>query len=201
MRLNHLAAFDCLFLGSRLQRQLDGFSAAELHLLAYLACLLSLYRGMPIADWGYGFVGTELGSPFSREIETAVQELEQRGFFSHKFDKLQMTASADEWLVELGGLGLYQERTDCLNAASVSIVAFSVGTVREALSNEPELYRAKALPASRELLEEPGLGLIYDQFQLLRQALGGRTKDLRLPAVTWLTALFRSGEAMEALPI
>lgn len=195
MHLKHLATFDCLYLGSRLQRSLDGFSAAELHLLAYLACLLSLYLKTPAADWGYGFIGTERGAPFSLDIKDAAQELENRGFFYSLQDKLQVTVAAEELLKELEGMSLYEERANCLNAASSSIIAFSVGTVREALDNEPELQRAKRMPSNRELLDEPGIEIIYEHFQLLREVLGDRIKDLRLPAVTWLTALFRSGEA------
>jgi len=194
MHLKPLSTFDCLYLGSRLQRWLGGFSAAELHLLAYLACLLSLYHKIPVADWGYGFVGTEHGAPFSLEIKVAAQELENRGFFYSTQDKLQMTVAAEELLKELEGMSLYEERTDCLNAASSSIVAFSVGTVREALNNEPELQRAKQMPTNRVLLEEPGIDIIYEHFGLLREALGDRIKDLRLPAVAWLTALFRYGK-------
>lgn len=193
MPLNPLPTFDCLYLGSQLQRQLDGFSPAELHLISYLACLLSLYRRTPTSDWGYNFVSTELGAPFSREIEVTASELSRRGFFSRVHEQLQMTRIAEERLVELQALSLFQERSECLKAASASIVAFSLGTVREALWNEPELRRAKSLRANRTLLEEPGLGLIYEEFGFLREALGGHSVDLRLPAVVWLTALFRSG--------
>src|SRR5436190_1319840 len=146
MALNPLATFDCLYFGSRLQRQLSGFSAAELHLLSYLACLLGLYRSQPQTDWGYDFVGTELGAPFSMAIDLAVRSLERWGYFTSQHDCLQMTATAEEKLNALSGQNLYQERIECLKAAAASILAFSVGTVREALSQQPELHRAKNVP-------------------------------------------------------
>lgn len=181
MHLKPLATFDCLYLGSRLQRWLGGFSTAELHLLSYLSCLLSLYRKSPVAEWGYGFVGTELGAPFSMEIKVTAQELENRGFFYSLQDRLQLTVGAEKLLKELEAMNIYEERAHCLNAASSSIVAFSVGIVQTALSNEPELQRAKQMPTNRVLLEEPGIEIIYEHFKLLREALGDRIKDSTTP--------------------
>lgn len=169
--LKPIATFDCLFIGSRLQRWLGGFSSAELHLLSYLACLLSLYQRTPIADWSYGFVGTDHGAPFSPEINEAVQELENRGFFFSIKDKLQMTAIAEEILTKLENMSIYKERSECLNAATSSIIVLSVGVIREAMNNEPELQRAKQMPQNRVLLEDPTIGMIYDHFQILRDVL------------------------------
>lgn len=197
MQLNPFATFDCLFLARYLQRKLGGFSEAELHLLAYMACLLSLYREEPLTDWGYSFICTKFGAPYSREIAITIEELERRILFLRTKDKFQISNTAEQRLDDLIGLCLYQQRIDCLIAASSSTAAFSIGIVREALNSEPELHRAKKLPANRELFEEPGLRLIYDQFQLLRQALGCQSKDLRVPAVAWLTALFKFGEQEE----
>jgi hypothetical protein len=192
MTLNPLATFDCLYFGSRLQRQIFGFSAPELHLLSYLACLLGLYRSQPQTDWGYAFVGTELGAPFSAEIEFAVRSLERWGYFTSKSDCLQMTIAAEERLKTLSGQHLYEERIECLGAAAASILAFSVGTLREALGQQPELHRAKNVPGSHLLLEEVALDELYRNFNALRSALGEASRDLRLPAVLWITALFQS---------
>ncbi|MBV8276889.1 MAG: hypothetical protein JO170_16750 [Verrucomicrobia bacterium] len=191
MPLNPFATFDCLYFGSWLQQQISGFSAAELHLLSYLACLLGLYRAQPQTDWGYAFVGTELGAPFSAEIEAALQSLERWGYFTSKPDRLQMTAAAQEKLEALLEQFLYRERIECLKAAASSILAFSVGTVREALGQQPDLRRAKNVPGSRALMEEAALDELYRDFDVLRRALQNTGTDLRLPAVLWITALFK----------
>lgn len=192
MLLNPDATFDCLFVAHRLQRQNGSFNIPELHIFAYLACLLWLYRNQPVTDWGYTFVGTELGAPFSQEIDTAVNEFLERGFFHRAHERLRMTELAERRLHTYEQLGLNHERIECLQAACASNLAFSVGMVCTALANEPELRRSNAFPASRQLLEESAQSQLYEQFSVLHRVFSERSKDLRLPAVTWLTALYNS---------
>src|ERR1700737_1394171 len=164
MFLNPVATYDCLFLANRLQKHLGGFATGEVHLFAYLACLLWLYRELPLTDWGYQFLGTELGAPYSREIDGAVHELVSRGFFQRSGEHVVMTKDAVEQLAQLQTLKFYKERSQCLGAAGDSMLAFSIGMVRAALSNDPELHRARHNPSNRVLLESPGLDIIYEQF-------------------------------------
>lgn len=192
MALYPVATYDCLFLGSCLERRFGAFGSAELHLFSYLACLLSLYRHRPSVDWGYGFVSTQVGAPFSREIEMTVDELKRRGLFLESDDRVTLTQNARDQLSLFSTLQFYKERKEYLSAASASILAFSTGIVRAAISEEPELRRAKSLSATRGLLEEPGLQLLYEHFSHLRTALGSEAYDLRVPAVAWLSALFQS---------
>ena len=51
--------------------------AAELHLFGYLACVLWLYTGRTADDWGYFFLGTALGAPFSPPVDTAITETDR----------------------------------------------------------------------------------------------------------------------------
>lgn len=194
MRLNPDATYDCLFVAHRLQTQIGTFTAPEIHLFSYLACLLWLYRERPVTDWGYPFVGTEFGAPFSQEIDAAVKELLKRGYFLRVQERLRMTELAEQTLGDFGQLTLNRERTECLQAACASTAAFSVGMVRSAMTQEPELKRAQAVPASRRLLDERAKSQLYLQFCALRQAISQKSNDLRLPAVVWLAALYRSSE-------
>lgn len=195
MRLNPDATFDCLFVANRLQIQRPHFSVQEIHLFTYLACLLWLYSERIVSDWGYEFVGTELGAPFSREIDTALKELLERGYFRKIHDRVRLTELAEQPLRDLCELNINQERTECLQAACSSTTVFSVGMVSSALAKEPELMRAKALPSSRLLLENLARSQLYEQFEALRKAVSQQSNDLRLPAFVWLTALYRFGEA------
>lgn len=154
---------------------------------SYLACLLWLYRNQPIVDWAYTFVGTELGAPFSQGIDTAANEFLERGLFHRTHERLQMTGLAERRLQIYEQLHLNLERVECLQAACATTSAFSVGMVCTALANEPELKRSISIPASRQLLEELARSQLYLQFSVLHKAFYGRSKDLRLPAVTWLT--------------
>lgn len=198
MRFNPDAAFDCLFIADRLGQETGSFTGAELHLFGYLACLLWLYRRRAVTDWGYPFVGTELGAPFSQDIDMSIKGLTERGYFVSIHERLRMTNSGRAILRDLAGLSLNQERAECLHAACASTAAFSVGMVGNALAEEPELRRARALPMSRQLLEESAQSQLYLQFEALRGALRQVGDDLRVPAVVWLEALYRSGESIEA---
>ena len=117
MQLNPDATFDCLFVGHRLQARVGSFANAELHLFAYLSCLLWLFRRRIVADWGYEFVGTELGAPFSRHIDLAVTELLGRGYFLRVGDRLYMSELAERRLADFGQLSLNRDRAECLDAS------------------------------------------------------------------------------------
>jgi hypothetical protein len=96
------------------------------------------------------------------------------------------------------GLSLNADRAKCLRAACSSVAAFSVGMVGSALAEEPELRRARAVPNSRPLLQDTAQSQLYEQFDSLHRALDNDNVDLRVPAVVWLAALYRSNESTDA---
>jgi hypothetical protein len=197
MRLNPEATYDCLFVANRLQIQNGTFAVHEMHLFVYLGCLLWLYQQNTAADWGYRFIGTELGAPFSQEVDGAFKELLDRGYFvpdpnQSGAGRIILTTMAEQALSQLTALSMNQSRATCLLASCASVEAFSIGMVSSALANEPELKRAHALPASRRLLEGGMQSQLYLQFDAIRKAIQRPSFDLRLPAVIWLTALYRS---------
>ena len=185
------ATFDCLFLANRLESRGETFKAAELHLLAYLGCLLWLYSGRVVSDWGYGFVGTDVGAPFSRAVRDAVDRLAIGGHFGQETDRLRLETSGKALATRLAALELNKERTEHLAAAFETTTAFSIGMVSNALSHEPGLSKAYALSGGRVLLEDTLQHELYGQFEVLRRELP-HTQDLRVPAVVWLTALYSS---------
>lgn len=194
MGLNPEATFDSLFIGDRLLREAGTVAASDFHLFAYLACLLWLYNHMPVSEWGYEFVGTELGAPYSQDIDEALRLLTERGYFVTVEERFSIAATGLVALHDLSVLSVNQERTECLRAACASTAALSMGMVGNALSEEPELHRARTIPMSRRLLERSGQDQLYLQFEALRGALQGGGGDLRVPAVVWLQALYRSAE-------
>ena len=192
MRLNPYAAFDCLSIALRLQQPRGAFAAPEVHLFAYLSCLLWLYSSNSVTDWGYDFVATELGAPFSLDLDAALKQLTDSGCIVRTEDRLMVGESAGRHLDDYSRLTINRDRLQCLDAACATLSAFSLGMVTNALGSEPELSRAQELRISRRLLEETGRAQLYEQFSTLRGCLHERTSDLRLPAVVWLTALYRS---------
>src|SRR5215813_6518671 len=190
-RLEPDATFDCLYVIKHLHSQREGIAQQEVHLFAYLSCLLWIYCERPVSDWGYHFVGTEHGAPYSPEIDVALRELLERGFLRRIHELVGLTKHAEQVLYDLTTHSINKERAECLEAACSSTAAFSVGMVSSALAKEPELSRARAIPSSRFLLERAAQTQLYDQFEALRKALQARGHDLRLPAVVWLTALYQ----------
>lgn len=198
MRTNHNATYDCLFVSDFLQKHCGSFTAAEIHLFVYLSCLLWMYRERALADWGYDFVSTELGAPYSQETDLAINELLDRGLLHRSQKQLCITERARDVLGDFSQLAIYGDRTECLYAACSNVVAFSVGMVGSALSHEPELSRSQKLPINRRLLEEPARIQLYEQFEALRMALNQQSNDLRMPSIVWLSALYQADETYEA---
>ncbi|MCX6842168.1 MAG: hypothetical protein NTX53_07810 [candidate division WOR-3 bacterium] len=189
LRFDPITTYDAMYIAAILERRYGGFAAAEVHLLAYLACLLSLYKGAPASDWGYGFVGTSLGAPYSQGIDSAIRALVDRNLFVESAYVLHTTEQSTRHLTELRTLSIYDDRALCLQGACASVFALPSGLIRTALSREPELQRAAELRSTRYLLDDPGLALLHDELDLLARELGSRQVDLRLAALVWVTAL------------
>jgi hypothetical protein len=188
--INPFACFDCLSIGRRTQLALNNFAQTELHLFAYLACLLSVYKQRPVTEWGYSFYGTRSGIPFSPEIDSAISELTIAGLFDANGEYLKVTGYGQEEYELLRGLSQNSIRESFIEGACSSILALPIGTIRDALSKEPEIGYAIRVQATRRLLEDgPGLELLYSHFASLSNAIGVEVDDLMLPAVLWLTYL------------
>ena len=175
------ATFDCLFVIDRLQRLRPSVPPSEIHLFAYLGCLLWMYQRRQASDWGYPFIASEMGAPFSQEIGNALKGLTERGYLGREREHVRSTGLAESTLSVLASLELNQDRAECLDAACACTAAFSVGIVGSALEHEPDLSRSKGMPSTRFLLEDNARTKLYQQFDALRSSLKERTTDLRLP--------------------
>lgn len=189
------AIFDTLFIGQRLQRKIEDFSQYEIQFFAYFSCLLSLYEGNTVEDWKYSFVKTELGSPYSIDIEMSIQTLLAS-------DKLsQIEKSQDYFVVNEAGKEFFNfqnevsssltDRKKYLTTACNTISLIPFGAIKEAVSKEPVLYSAGNSTSKKNLLENsnPATKALYSQFKDLKLALQDKYEDLIVPAVVWLESL------------
>ena len=195
LTVNPYSTFDCLCVSEALSLHFESFSRSDAHLMVYLACLLSLYDGNPVSDWGYSFAGTMAGIPFSSEIQLSLDMLAMAGMLAVDNGRHSLTKSGTEELSALSSFRQNIQRRRFLDGATSALYSMPVGAVREALLNEPELGRARVLQSTRVLLDGAGIHLLYDQFGALSDAIGVRLDDLAVPALTWLSCLFDS--AME----
>jgi hypothetical protein len=87
-----------------------------------------------------------------------------------------------------------------LEAATATALMLLLPSVPEALTYEPQLKRALAWTANRELLEPEGLQLVRHQFEAITEALDNEgadaREDLMVPAVVWLAYLLEESEQM-----
>jgi len=189
------AVFDTLFIGQKLQSKIDDFSQYEVQFFAYFSCLLSLYDGNTVEDWRYSFVKTELGSPYSIDIDMSIQTLVASGKISqteNSKDYLTVNESGKEFFYFQNEVSSSLEvRKKYLTTACNTISLIPLGTIKEAVCNEPVLYSANNSLFKKSLLENsnPATRVLYSQFQDLRLALQDRYHDLIVPAIVWLESL------------
>jgi hypothetical protein len=186
--INSTAYFDALYISMRLQTLLGSVFTGELHLIAYLSCLLGLYESHPISDWGYGFTGTTEGAPYSPAITAASDHMERSGTILRRN---QIAFVSDRGVAEcelLSSMHSNTTRQRYLEGACSSLLTLPIGIVREALSREPELRSMSIHRTARQLLQGPGLESLYRQFELLRSVLD-HSSDILAPAMVWLTYL------------
>ncbi len=189
--INPYSFFDALFVVDRVTKVLGNATLLEVHLFTYLACLLALYRGQPVAEWGYSFVGTKMGAPYSREIDRAVASSVRKGFFIDLNNGFVITERGTAEIQLLADLNQNNLRQVYLEASCSMLLAFPVGMIREALFNEPGLKGTVSLSATRALLTGAPLELLYDHFSKLSQAVGVNIEDLMIPAAVWIEYLSR----------
>src|SRR6266481_2602955 len=143
------ASFDFLFLSEHLSLKLGSVFSGEIHLFAYLGCLLSLFDCQPVAEWGYSFAGLESGAPFSPELQEACNQFEQAGFLGRADESIAITELGKQQLMFLNTLKTFVARKPYLSAACGSLLSFPVGMVRSALSMEPGLRPVLSVGGTR----------------------------------------------------
>jgi hypothetical protein len=198
--VNPEAAFDCLAITTLLGPSVEGVLPGEIHVFAYLACLLSLYNGQPVTDWGYSFAGTSEGAPFSVAIDDAVNTLRVSGDLVEHGGGVRITEAGRTEYGLLAELKQNASRVLYLTGACSSVLALPIGMVRNAIAHEPAVKRALALGATRLLLERVDVSALYEQFSALAAVLGEEVRDFMAPAVTWLMFLTRTAAALHADP-
>ncbi|SFH01620.1 hypothetical protein SAMN05518865_13024 [Duganella sp. CF458] len=171
-------------------------STTELHLFAYLACVLSLFQGNPIGDWGYSFGLSQDGFPFSADLEFSKQTLINNGFIDAN-DFGSLTPIYPEIRAEidfLQGMSMTSTRRKWLQAATQCSLALPLGSIRYAMSKTPGIRSAQMLKQRRQLLDSHEIAFYYEEYKIVESVLGEVSEDLLSPAVLWLSAkVMRSG--------
>ena len=190
--MSPVAYYDALAITSKLSPPFQKVAVSEVHLFAYLACLLSLYRGWPASDWGYDFVATENGSPFSTEIEHIIPVLVREALIEEEDRYLSIGTDGRSEYLELGKLSENDRREEFLSGACSSVLAVPLGIIRSAVLTDHDMKLATQFGDTRKLLSEAAVSDLHNAFATLSEEIGIHVNDLMVPAVVWLNYLSRA---------
>ncbi|MFE0015964.1 hypothetical protein ACFWXH_14035 [Mesorhizobium sp. NPDC059054] len=162
----------------------------EAHLYAYLGCILGLFRGQAVGDWGYPFAVTSEGFPYSAQFDHARSTAIAQGL-AVEDDKGMLTVHRSDISEEIENLltfGPWSERRLWLRAATECALALPVGSIRHAISQTPGMAASIRLRQRRQLLLPGDIELLYSEYKIVSSVLGADARDLLSPAVIWLSA-------------
>jgi hypothetical protein len=191
------ATFDALCISVQLTMALGSAGRSEIHLFAYLACLLALYETKPVTEWEYSFSGTQDGAPFSPELNKSIDALIHSGSLVSKPDAVDFYTVDGSGVEERDALRTIESlvsRERYLEAACASLLSIPIGRVRMGLRREPSMARVAPGRPPRQLLEGIAFDELYAQLQALSDMLGNTVTDLLVPAVVWLSYLAKGAE-------
>lgn len=182
---------DVLVIANDAPRSTLPMSIIEMHLFSYLACVLGLFEGEPIAAWGYEYAVTAEGFPFSGEFEEArkgvvsagLMELDDQGLLAPRQPDL-----AKELGTMLTVSHLARQRRAWLRTATECTLALPLGSIRLAINQTPGLVTPIKLGQTSKLLESDDVTLLYEEYKVVSSVLGADAKDKLSPAVLWLSA-------------
>lgn len=184
------AYFDCLTVINDAPASVMPMTVIEAHLYAYLGCILGLFKGRAIGDWGYSFAVTTEGFPFSVQFENARKVIIARGLADDDNEGM-LSARYDEISAEFEKLltiGSWSERRLWLRAATECALALPVGSIRQAIGQTPGMAVSIRLGQRRQLLQPDDIDLLYEEIRIISSVLDPGVPDLLSPAVLWLSA-------------
>ncbi len=178
------AFFDSLSLAQKLNNFFDGFKLEEIHLFSYFSSFLYCYSGKSIATWEHSYIA-ENGFPFSNTINDAIIRHIQNGLFENKGEYYIISGRGTDEFNKFKNLPTFLEREEWLNAACTTAILVPYKQAVRALLNEPNLKKQIELHNNAWLDQKS----YYPKFKEINEALGIKTQDLLIPAITLINSL------------
>jgi len=180
------AYFDCLVIATELGLPMNGVGRLDFQRVSFLSCLLSLYKGKPVSEWGYRFANTGYGTPFSDQLDAAIVKLLSGGQLLETSGRLQISEIGIAMRELLGSLENHAGRITYLQAACASMLAVPLSTMASGLDQEPTVVASQLRSGTSFLLEAPHVEVLHEHFHALSRVLPDTT-DLFSPSVLWLS--------------
>ena len=157
--------------------------------MSYFSCLLSLYKGNAVSEWGYSYFKSETGVPVSAELSESCALLYETSELSKEGVCFNLTDKGLSRLFFFNTLSDMQWRTEYLQAACDCLLTDSIVDILAAISNdsvitESSVHAAKYLNSD----DNVSLSMLYQQFGTIKKAIGNRS-NLFIPATSWLLYL------------
>lgn len=187
------AIFDILYLGKSIQDRLADFNISEIQFLAYLSCLISLYDKNPISFWKYQFIKNENSSPYSLDIHSSMNFLNQNSYIEETTPYYYVIS--EKGLIQLSffeTLRSFNLRKKYLEIVCKSLSIIPLNLIKESIKEEPIMKSAFHSTGKRFLLDKdtPAMKALYGDFSNLYSALGNEyNNNLLAPAIVWLQSL------------
>lgn len=195
MRLPVVSTFDTLHLTWRIGTSSIDARAEEIHTLAYLACILSVFCGQAADSWGYRFTVTGSGAPYAESIDKAISRLTASGIVESVGDGYRLSTLGKSIRQSTATHRDPSLRLAYLDAAANTTLALPLPMAIAAVKKEPQLRTAVGLAQRRRLLDTAGLAILEPHFNGLRllsvEQHGEAAGDVSLfaTAVLWLRYL------------
>lgn len=186
---NPTAIFDTLYIVHKTESQYESLSLMEVTFLSYFGCLLSLYKGNPVSNWGYSFMRNVQGAPVSAELAESCSLLIGKGQLEKKDACYHSTGAGETRLLFMMEMDLFKSRQEYLQAACDCLLTGTIAELLNILSGdsvitESSVHTMKYLNSE----DNSAISRLYQQFGIVRQAIGER-KNLFIPALSWLEYL------------
>jgi hypothetical protein len=180
------AYFDTLAIANKLDAQLEGgFKQEEIHLFSYFSSILFLFKGKPLADWGYQYQIDSRGYPFALQVAEAIERDVQNVLFEPKDEYLVVLARGADQFNKLRLLTLFREREEVIDAACTTGIVLPYSSALRALLSEPEIEKRRKLQDTSWLDQTE----IYPKFLEISKAVGISSENLVISAATWIDYL------------
>ncbi|WP_419851238.1 hypothetical protein [Candidatus Poriferisocius sp.] len=194
MSLVTTSTFDVLHLTWRIANSSMHAKTEEVHALAYLACILSVFCEQPAEMWGYRFAVTGSGAPYAESIDTAIERLAASGMIESAAGTHRLSTVGKTMRDSTATHSDPSSRLPYLDAAANTTLALALPVATAAVMKEPQLRTAVELAQRRTLLDAAGLAVLEPHFDGLRSLAveqHGEAGDTSLfaTAVLWLRYL------------
>ena len=188
------STFDALHLTWRIGTSSTDARIEEIHTLAYLACILSVFCGQTADSWGYRFAVTGSGAPYAESIDKAIVGLAASGMMESVAGACRLSALGESMRSSTATHRDPSLRLPYLDAAANTTLALALPVATAAVMREPQLRTAVELAQRRGLLDTAGLAVLEPHFDGLRSLSveqHGEAGDISLfaTAVLWLRYL------------